>query len=684
MNINDLLDSSSITPEWEDFYIDGKKIKQDLQDLKTKNDIITNAAADLRLSVNWGISLLESKNGETAILIAKSFESSMIKELNKVSFFYVENIEYYLFRLDKIKHQLKFNELQDNQNSSYEKAERQLELAIKELYKELGLLKNFLTVNFSIETILINKFLSYSKNVFGEELKSNIIKAIKSHSLDSIVNLDIAGKVQLETERIFARYFYKKYNKESNKIINDYALSSGSASSKLEMFSFGVFVGIMIMILIVILLISSHFNIKVDSDLEYFLLFPIFRGVLLICTYMWLWALNVYAFNKFGINYKLVFMFDDHYTDLTKQLRRASALTTIVLLSMLYYFLIRTKVSEIFEVFNIIPIKFTPLIGWFVFFGYMFFPSTHYCNYRGRKWFLRMIKYSVELREYMPSYWFMSQFSSMAGALRDLAYTICYYYHFNDNPLDISKACDERGFLILTFSLLPFIIRMVHTAKLAYNQKAVYPQFIVSLRYFFSMLATFLSSVMLMIDIKYLIYWLTAVVFSTLFSFYFDLKMDWGFLDKTSPNYPLRHKLCFKNKYFYYSCIVINFFGRIVWVLIINPQVIYMLMRPQFVLTIFFFVELIRKAFWNFIYVENKHILLCSTFRATVFIPLPYTKLEDGEYVLKAENKTDVDKIKERINKIKESNEIQERKLKEEFYNKLISISKSKLKDYVI
>lgn len=682
--IDSLLETSKITPEWEDFYIEGREITKILQPMKTKNQIVTSTASDLRLSMSWGISLLSSQVGEESILTqSDTFSKRIIKELTKVSFFYTENIEYYVKRLTKFKEQLTFIDKNDLTEKKMIKAYDQLELGLKEMYKELNLLRNFINSNFNIETILLNKYIKYTKGLIKEEDVNLILTKIKLHSLDTLVSQDAVGKISIEAEKLFSRYYYRKYTDDSDKILFKYISNPHSISSDWEVFFFGIYIGFIIMIILLIFIISSHFNIDTDTDFEYFLLFPIFRGVLLICTYIWLWGLNVYYWNKNGINFKLVLQFDEHYSELPTILQRAAGLTTIVLLSLLYYLLIRTKTAETLEFLNIIPIKFTPLIGWVVFFVYLFFPSQNYCNYKGRMWFFRMIWYSIKLKEFIPCMWFMSQFSSFAGGLRDLAYTFCYYYHYNHTPHEISKACDERGFGILFFSLIPFFIRMVHSAKLAYYQGHFYPQFIITLRYFFSILATFMLSVMLMVDLYYLLYWFIAVLWSALLSFYFDLKLDWGFLDKTSKNYPLREKLCFKDKGFYFFCMVFNLIGRFVWVIIINPQIIYKFMRPQFVLTIFFFAELVRKAIWNFIYVENKHIAACSTFRATRFVPFPFWKEEDGRFLLKNETKEVIDKIKERINKIKESLFMYEEKGKEEFVQRIKSICKDNMRDYI-
>lgn len=53
--------------------------------------------------------------------------------------------------------------------------------------------------------------------------------------------------------------------------------------------------------------------------------------------------------------------------------------------------------------------------------------------------------------------------------------------------------------------------------------------------------------------IKYLILWIVSAIISTSYSYYWDLKYDWGFLVKGSKNKFLRDDLSYHKKSVYYA-----------------------------------------------------------------------------------------------------------------------------------
>ena len=147
--------------------------------------------------------------------------------------------------------------------------------------------------------------------------------------------------------------------------------------------------------------------------------------------------------------------------------------------------------------------------------------------------------------------------------------------------------------------------------------------------------------------------WLLLAFFSTLFSYAWDLKIDFGFLQE-GEHYPLREKLSYKNKIFYYTCMTINFILRFFWVLTVSPDVVLSFIRPEFFFFILSFMEVFRRGMWNFIRVELKHIEICKEFKVTIDVELPFKKNFNGEFILKDKNifhhdrrkKLIIDKIK--------------------------------------
>ena len=64
--------------------------------------------------------------------------------------------------------------------------------------------------------------------------------------------------------------------------------------------------GILLVLTIIFFLIAWYFDIDMDDDAQFKSIFPMFRGYTILCLYLWLLALNVYAWNHFNINYNFL------------------------------------------------------------------------------------------------------------------------------------------------------------------------------------------------------------------------------------------------------------------------------------------------------------------------------------------------------------------------------------------
>jgi hypothetical protein len=64
----------------------------------------------------------------------------------------------------------------------------------------------------------------------------------------------------------------------------------------------------------IIYYLKLHFTFKILKA-NFGLIFPIFRGSGLLISYMFLYGWNVYCWKLFKINYKLIFNFNNHYSD---------------------------------------------------------------------------------------------------------------------------------------------------------------------------------------------------------------------------------------------------------------------------------------------------------------------------------------------------------------------------------
>jgi hypothetical protein len=66
--------------------------------------------------------------------------------------------------------------------------------------------------------------------------------------------------------------------------------------------------------------------------------------------------------------------------------------------------------------------------------------------------------------------------------------------------------------------------------------------------------------------------WLTFAISSTIYSYSWDLKVDWALLNRKATNFLLRDKLLYSPKS-YYVMMISNLALRLAWVLTLSPNI---------------------------------------------------------------------------------------------------------------
>ena len=135
--------------------------------------------------------------------------------------------------------------------------------------------------------------------------------------------------------------------------------------------------------------------------------------------------------------------------------------------------------------------------------------------------------------------------------------------------------------------------------------------------------------------------WLLIAVFSSCWSYCWDMKMDYGLIQSGTMNKLLRNELFYKRKWIYYTAMVLNLMGRFAWVLTISPDMVYRWIRPEFFLMVIYMIEMCRRGMWNFFRIELKHIDLCKHFQVSDKIKLP--KLSEIKEIIARNEKNKVE-----------------------------------------
>lgn len=636
----------SIISEWKDFYIDYNQLKMIIKKFQQCYQILN----DLNRNSDSFVNKIISNDESSLIQIAINFKNTLILNLNRVYHFVVENNSYYNKRIQKISKHL--NHILEN--PKYNNYMRLYMTAIKELYKEINLMKEFISINQKAEEKITKKFKKYAKACLEKDEIDTLTKEISKYTIAPLSQNNVLNNQLHQLEKLFCKYFNKIYNNNAIKELKRYVDSS--EFNYTQIYIFGLFSGLIFMIILLSVIIMLNYKIDMDDDLQFSKIFPVFRGVIILTLYLSFLCLNVYIWNKNNINYKLCMKFTSHYSTLADQLKRVAIFCFITSLMILFYLILRVNLAkDIFWYIHILPVNSTPLICWLAYIFWLFFPIKNYFNYEGRMYLARVVKDVFLLSAEFHVIWFSDQLVSLSGFLRDIGYTLCYYIHFRFNTFKESNACNYNNPIFLLYSLFPACIRIAMTLAICYRAKTIFHmQFINAGKYAFSLISGLLSY-KFSSDHSYYSTWVIVASINAFYSFLWDLKMDWGFLESNAENPLLRKKLSFKDKKIYYIVILGDLIFRYFFILSLSPQIMNSFIRPEFFTTIVLSAEVLRRSLWNFIRVENRHIELMKEFRSTQFIETAFVEDENGNLKLKEKSsRFDLEKCNKRLQKIRD------------------------------
>ena len=671
--------SKSFIKVWEDFYINyltmfkilepeyekykerkKKRIEKELKSMKFSHNVDSEPLLDDQQTATQDLINVKESNK-----IREKFKDQFLLELQKVDFFYNENINKVIRpKIKEIKEQIK-HALKINEFRIYNEA---FETAIKETYKEIYLTRKFVETNleikeklmkiykkyFEIDDFFNTKSKSYSSQIIMEDDKENEDEN-NNDELESTVNTFVNFKsgigqsdetlknLEDEISQLFIQNFTFKYRSKAEKVLKKYVEVNSFTES--ETFYLGFFIGLLLFQLGIICTIAWYYDIDMDKDPEFKSVFPMFRGFFIVCLYWWVHGLNVLVWGKADISYRVIFMINDSkYSTPIEIFKRAAIFTFILLLCLLVYMIKRIWAGAFFGILNPIPINTLPLICWGSIILYTFCPFNIW-NYDGRAYLGTLCKESLGsflLKTGFRHVFFINQMCSFIAPMRDMEYTICYYAYY-DAPLWAKKEyCNKTREIYFFIAFLPNFLRILQNIKEIHDSGKLFPKIFSINNYILSITVALLSFLFPTYPFLH-VFWLIFTFISSCCSFAWDIIIDFGFFEE-GPNYPLRNKLYYKPKIIYYLIALYDFILRFFWLLTISPEILGTLFRPETLSIILNSFEITRRGCWNFLKVENKHIDISKEFRVTNDVELPFVKV-NGKYVNNESNLLNIMKM---------------------------------------
>ena len=664
--------SNSFIKVWEDFYINYlalvnilEPIKQKYKDYKKKRlekqyqsrSFSKNVDSDPLLDIQSPekMDIKETKK------VSDKFREQFMLELQKVDFFYNENINKSIKPKikEQLNHSIKVNEFMVHSET--------FEMAIKEAYKDIHLIYNFVETNFEIKNKLLNKYKKYlgiynnnkipkkdSKIIMEDEDENDENKENNSDEVESTINNFISFKSAIgtakdtyenlkeELTRLFVQNYSFKYKSKTEKVLKQCVQNKNFTDS--QTFYLGFFIGLLIFQLGIICIIAWYYDIDMDNDIEFKSVFPMFRGFFIVCLYWWMHGLNILIWTKADISYRIIFQVDNDYSSPIQIFKRAAIFTFILLTSLLIYMVKRIWAGAFFGIFDPIPINRIPLICWLSLLIVIFCPFRIW-NYGGRAWLGKLAKESLVSFLFKTGFrhvFFMSQLCSFIAPMRDIEYTICYYAYYDAPIWAKQEYCKKTRGVYFFIAFFPNFIKILQSIREIHDSKKLFPKLYSIMNSCLSISVALLSFLWPQFP-SLRILWVIFTFISSCCSFSWDIIVDFGFFEK-GKNYPLRNKLYYKPKIIYYFICLYDFVLRFFWLLTISPEVLGTLFRPETLSIILNSFEITRRACWNIIKIENKHIDISKEFKVSNDVELPYVKF-NGKYVRNETNLLNIMKM---------------------------------------
>ncbi|XP_058101549.1 phosphate transporter PHO1-like isoform X1 [Magnolia sinica] len=461
-------------------------------------------------------------------------------------------------------------------------AEKMIRGAFVELYRGLGLLKTYSSLNMVAFTKILKKF----DKVSNRQASGTYLKAVKrSHFISS----DKVVRLSDEVESIFTKHFANNDRKRAMQ----YLRPQKHKDSHMITFLVGLFTGCFVT-LFSIYAILAHLNgmFSATTEVGYMeAVYPVFSMFALLSLHVFLYGCNLFMWRSTRINYNFIFEFSPstalRYRD---AFLICTSFMTMVVGAVVIHLLLRSNGFSPSHVDTIPGILFLVL---------------------------------------MVDFFMADQLTSQIPLLRHMEFTSCYFMAggfktHQTQTCTSSKLYKELAYVI---SFMPYYWRAMQCARRWFDDGDI--DHVANLgKYVSAMLA---AGARLTYAMQPTPLWLAMVIvtssIATVYQLYWDFVKDWGLLKPKSKNPWLRDELILKNKSIYYVSIAFNFVLRLAWVetvMHINIGRVNNWLLDFFLASL----EIIRRGHWNFYRLENEHLNNVGMFRAEKTVPLPFREME--------------------------------------------------------
>ena len=521
----------------------------------------------------------------------------------------------------------------DNDNErQFQKEVQSIQRALVDLYRRVKLLHNFAIMNYTGFVKIVKK---HDKTLPAEK-KNQYQQAIRSKNIcDEAKSVETMANY---VERLYANWFCdRNMNEARAQLLPKRGDGLQMDWSQLRL---GYRLG-MCSILVVwvcwdcIWGLIGHGNTTIGARNA----FPVFRACGGLLLLEWFWGCSVFVWTRYRVNYIFIMDLDPSIVESPLAIfNEAVDDTLIFLLGMLLYYKAGAHEIPGHVAAGIYP----GMLVTYTIYRLLFPLRTRLPMWQS---IFNVITAPMHSPNFFHSY-VGDIFTSMVKVFQDIAWTIFFFLsgdwlisedskHANRHPW--SKTTWYSKVLIPLLTLLPLWFRFNQCLRRYMDTNKRFPHLANAFKYALSQTVTLFGAFHPLYlantggSNMFQIFWTFCFVASSLYSFVWDVYMDWGL---GLPKYQfLGPRLMYPNRSSYYAVIALDLVLRFAWVLtLVPPDSGADFALPAYLTMVSMMLELFRRTVWGFLRLENEHRSNTAGYRRVDFVPLHFTTGHTHEY----------------------------------------------------